>query len=401
MTSPTPPFRINRFVWLLLGIIVVALLLYQIRGALIPFIVGGALAYIFDPAVSWLDRRIPWLNDRRELKRIILILIMFLVGALVVAGILLVVIPTIITEIGLFIDALPDLIRQSRTTVEGWSDRISENIPVEMRAFVQESTLSVGDILVNAARDFAGRTLGVVSRTLSVVIGLAAVPLFLFYILKDRERIIEGILDTMPSEPRLHTRNIIYILNRVFSSYVRAQLLLGVVVGVMVFICLTLLRVPFAPVLGLVAGIFELIPIIGPWLGAIPGIVVVLATAPDKLIWVALVYLGVQLLENSLLVPRIQSQALNVHPVMILMVLIIGSEVAGLWGIILGPPLTAASKEIFMYFLNEWRGKHPPQDAPAEQPQDAENAAESQPSAADRPQDAEPSAAASQPDAVE
>ena len=247
MTSPTPPFRINRFVWLLLGIIVVALLLYQLRGALIPFIVGGALAYIFDPAVSWLDRRIPWLNDRHELKRIILILIMFLVGALVVAGILLVVIPTIITEIGLFIDALPDLIRQSRTTVEGWSDRISENIPVEMRAFVQDSTLSVGDILVNAARDFAGRTLGVVSRTLSVVIGLAAVPLFLFYILKDRERIIEGILDTMPSEPRLHTRNIIYILNRVFSSYVRAQLLLGVVVGVMVFICLTLLRVPFAP----------------------------------------------------------------------------------------------------------------------------------------------------------
>ena len=109
---------------------------------------------------------------------------------------------------------------------------------------------------------------------------------------------------------------------------------------------------------------------------------VVLATAPDKLIWVALVYLGVQLLENSLLVPRIQSQALNVHPVMILMVLIIGSEVAGLWGIILGPPLTAASKEIFMYFLNEWRGKHPPQDAPAEQPQDAEpSAAASQPSA--------------------
>lgn len=353
--NPAPLIRVNRYVWLLLAVVVIALLLYQIRGALIPFIVGGALAYVFEPAVSWMERRAPWMSDKPELRRIILIFIVFVVGALVATGVLFLVIPPIVAEFRVFIDALPELIRQSRGAVEGWNARFSENVPVEMRAFVQNTLEGFGAMMVDGARNFAGRTLSVVSRTLTVILGLAAAPLFIFYALKDRERLVEGMVGLFPPNPRPHARNILFILNGVFSSYVRAQLLLGVVVGVMVFVCLSILRVPFAPILGLVAGIFELVPIIGPWLGAIPGIIVVLATAPDKLVWVALVYLGVQLLENSLLVPRIQSRALNVHPIMIMVVLIVGSEVAGLWGVILGPPLTAASKEVFMYFLRQWR----------------------------------------------
>lgn len=363
--NPAPLIRINRYVWLLLAVVAIALLLYQIRGALIPFIVGGSLAYIFEPAVSWMERRVPWMSDKPELKRIILIFIVFLVGALVVTGVLIVAVPPIAAEFRVFIEALPELIQQSRNTVEGWNARISENIPEEMRAFAQNALEGFGAMMVDGARNFAVRTLGVVSRTLTVILGLAAAPLFIFYALKDRERLVEGMISLFPPNPRPHARNILFILNGVFSSYVRAQLLLGVVVGVMVFICLSVLQVPFAPILGLVAGIFELVPIIGPWLGAIPGVIVVLATAPDKLIWVVLVYFGVQMLENSLLVPRIQSRALNVHPIMIMVVLIVGSEVAGLWGVILGPPLAAASKEVFMYFLREWREDLRPQPAAA------------------------------------
>ena len=365
--SPAPVVRVNRYVWLLLAVVVVALLLYQIRGALIPFVVGGALAYALEPMVSWMERRAPWMGDKPELRRVILIFIVFVVGALVVTGVLFLVIPPIVAEFGVFIDALPDLIRQARSTLEGWNARISENIPEEMRAFAQNAMDSFGAMMVDGARTFAARTLGVVSRTLTVILGLAAAPLFIFYALKDREKLADGIISLFPPNPRPHARNILFILNGVFSSYVRAQLLLGVVVGVMVFVCLSILRVPFAPILGLVAGIFELVPIIGPWLGAIPGIIVVLATAPDKLVWVALVYLGVQMLENSLLVPRIQSRALNVHPIMIMVALIVGSEVAGLWGVILGPPLTAASKEVFMYFLREWREDLRPEVAAAQE----------------------------------
>ena len=362
----TSPFRINRIVWLLLGLVVIAWLLYLIRGALLPFVLGGALAYIFDPAVSWIERRMPGMSGRPELKRLVSIFIMFAVAGGVAGAVLIAVIPPMIAEFGQFLDILPQLIRESRVTVEGWNDQISKNIPEEMRALVDRVVENAGTSLIDAGQGFVVRTLGVVSRTLTVILGLAAVPLFLFYVLKDREKILEGMVNTLSPEPRRHARNVATILNGVFSSYVRAQLFLGLVVGLMVFVGLWLLGVRFAPILGLVAGIFELVPIIGPWIGAIPGIVVVLATAPDKVIWVALLYLGVQLIENSLLVPRIQSQALNLHPVMIITVLIVGSEVAGLWGIILGPPLAAAAREVFLYFLVlrlSDRGSEPPPDA--------------------------------------
>lgn len=351
----TPPIiRINRFVWLITGVIAVGVALYMLRGALFPFIVGGALAYIMHPLVAWLESRMPGRQSRPALVRILSIFIMFGVMVGVIAGALIIVLPPLLEQFGLFIEVLPDLISDARIAVENWNREISSAIPEEFRLQIQIAVQEAGSVLVGATQSFVVRTLGVVSGALTVVIGLAALPLFIYYILKDREKMVDGLVSVFTPGPRAHARNVITVINHVFSSYVRAQLMLGLVVGIMVFIGLTILGVPFAIILAVAAGVFELVPIIGPWLGAIPGIVVVLALEPEKFFWVVMVYFGIQLLENSLLVPRIQSRALNVHPVLILVVIIVGSEVAGLWGIILGPPLVVAGKEVFHYFVEEW-----------------------------------------------
>ena len=380
MTSP--PFRLSRLVWLLLGAAVICLLLYYLRNALLPFVVGGALAYILDPFVSWLERRIPWMSSRPELKRVLLIALIFVVAAILAVIALIAGITILIHEIQAFINELPRLIEASRITVERLDAQLTARLPEEVVAFIHDAAQDLGSVVVSAATAFAARTYGVVSQTMSLLLGLAMVPLILFYILKDKGKIIEGMLSTLSPEPRKHTRNVLGILNGVFSAYIRGQLLLGVIVGIFVFLGLWLLGVPFAPVLGLVAGITELIPVIGPWLGAIPGILVVLATAPEKFIWVALLYLGVQFLENSLLVPRIQSESLNLHPVMVLAALIVGSELAGLWGIILGPPLAAAGRSVLLYFLSVWRDEDSAgsaETAESEEAQPAETSADAAP----------------------
>ena len=350
-------FKISRLVWLILGALVIAVLLYQLRGALLPFVVGGALAYILDPFVTWLERRIPWMSSRPELKRVLIIALIFIISAIVAIIALVAGVTILIHEIRAFIRELPQLIEASRATIESVDAQLAARLPEEVVVFIHDAAQDLGSQIVGAAQVFAVRTYGVISQTMSLLLGLAMVPLILFYILKDRGKIIEGMLNTLSSQPREHTRNVLSLLNGVFSAYIRGQLILGVMVGTMVFFGLWFLGVPFAPVLGLVAGITELIPVIGPWLGAIPGLLVVLATAPEKFVWVALLYLGVQLLENSLLVPRIQSESLNLHPVMVLAALIVGSEVAGLWGMILGPPLAAASREVLLYFLGVWRSE--------------------------------------------
>ena len=365
-------FKISRLVWLTLGALAIAFLLYQLRGALLPFAVGGALAYILDPFVTWLERRIPWMSSRPELKRVILIAVIFLITAVVAIIALVAGVTILIHEIRAFIRELPQLIEASRATIQNVDAQLAARLPEEVVALIHDAAQDLGGQIVGAAQVFAVRTYGVISQTMSLLLGLAMVPLILFYILKDRGKIIEGMLDTLSPQPRQHTRNVLSILNGVFSSYIRGQLMLGVMVGVMVFLGLWFLGVPFAPVLGLVAGITELIPVIGPWLGAIPGLLVVLATAPDKFVWVALLYLGIQFLENSLLVPRIQSESLNLHPVMVLAALIVGSEVAGLWGMILGPPLAAASREVLLYFLGVWRGEDGDGPSSSETPDEAE-----------------------------
>ena len=220
------------------------------------------------------------------------------------------------------------------------------------------------------------RTLGAVTNVVSTVIGLVLVPFMLFYLLKDRETAVSGIYSLMPPEARRHAVNVVEIVNRVVGAYIRAQLTLGLIVGLVVSLGLFLLGIKFSILLGIVAGVTELIPIIGPLLGAIPGVFVTLATSPEKMLWVVLIYAGVQAVENAVLVPRIQGHAVGVHPAIVMVALMVGSETAGLWGVLLSVPVTAVGRDIFNYFHAEW--SEPPEPEAASSDQDGESADESE-----------------------
>ena len=127
---------------------------------------------------------------------------------------------------------------------------------------------------------------------------------------------------------------------------------------------LLLMGVPFAFVLGVVAGLTELVPVIGPWIGGAVGVLVTLATKPAMVPWVILLYLGVQIVENVLLVPRIQGDALNMHPAAVILVIVVASNYFGLWGVILGPPAVALIRDLAVYFAREWN--HPYHGEPVE-----------------------------------
>ena len=271
MTTPT--FRIGRFVWLLLGALIVGFVLYQLRSALLPFIVGGALAYILNPLVLWLEDRIPWTPSRPVLKRMLIIALIFLTAFIIAVAALIIGVTILIHEIEAFINDLPELIESSRATFESVNRQFTVSVPPEVSAIVRDVMQNLGDFLVSAGKRLLVSTIGIVSQTASILLGLFMVPLILFYLLKDRGQIIEGALRTLRPGPRRHTVNIVEILNGVFSAYLRGQILLGSIVGVVIFIGLWLLGIPFSPVLGLIAGLFELIPVIGPWIGAIPGLI--------------------------------------------------------------------------------------------------------------------------------
>ena len=138
-------------------------------------------------------------------------------------------------------------------------------------------------------------------------------------------------------------------MDNVLGRYIRAQLLLGLVVATLVFTGLTILGIKLAPALAIIAGVTELIPTVGPWIGGAVGVIVTLAVAPDKVFWVVVVYLSVQMLENMLLVPRIQGGLLRINPGILIFLLVLGAYLAGIWGMLLVAPLTATIVEIYKY----------------------------------------------------
>jgi predicted PurR-regulated permease PerM len=332
--------------------VVVCFGLYLVRGALFSLVLGIVLTYILHPFVNFFEQFIPLKNTKPKLARALSITIVSLTAVLIIGGCLLLVIPPMFNQSSELITNIPSLITDARTTVESWNEEYASNIPEEVRVEIDRLLENGGEILLGAFRGLVSRTAVAAVHALTWVVGLVVLPLFVFYFLRDREKVRESFVEVFPTDTQIHVVYVLRILNRIIGAYVRAQFTLAAVVWAFISIGLILMGVKYAILLGAVAGIFELVPIVGAWLAVIPTIIVVLSTSPDKIVWVLLLYLGVQLFQGAFIVPRVHSFAMRLHPLMILVAIVVGSEIAGLWGVVLGPPIAASIKELLIYFNN-------------------------------------------------
>ena len=338
---------------------VVIFVLYLVKGVLLPFVIGIVLTYLLYPIVRIVEKVLPGKTLYPKLSRGIAIAIVYFLAIVLLVVAFLLIIPPLFSQSTELIGKLPVFVTEAINSVEGWNKEYSNSLPEPLQYEIGGILAAIGWLIDNLGvivlsylQSFIGRAAVAALHAFSLVIGLIVVPIFVFYLLKDREKVRDSVIDIFPSDSQIHVVHILRILNRVVGAYVRAQVTLAAVVGVFISVGLFLIGVDYAILLGVVAGMFEFIPIIGAWLGFIPALVVVLSTSPDKFIWILLLYAGVQLMQGAFLVPRIQSFAIKIHPLLILVSILIGSEVGGLWGVILGPPIAASVKELIVYFSN-------------------------------------------------
>ena len=335
-------------------VIVTLAVLYFMGTVLLTLGISAVIAYVLLPVARLLERAMPWRHSRPGLARGIAVGLIFLVGLGIFAGLLIAVVPPTVRQTQGFIEGFPDFINNARITIEGWVNEYIHLVPPDVRNQAEGALAEAGGIIGAAAWNVAKQTLGIVTGSFAFILGLATAPVLIFYLMKDSGPIRESLNAPFPSAVRPILRDIMDIADRTLGGYIRGQLTLGVIVGVIVAVGLLLLDVPFAVLLGVVAGLTELVPIIGPWIGGAVGVLVTLATAPDKVLWVIGLYLVVQLLENTLLVPRIQADTLNMHPIAVILIITVGSQYFGLWGVILGPPLVALAKDVVIYLVKQW-----------------------------------------------
>ncbi len=353
-----------RLVSLVAGIIIVFWILYLLRIVLFPFALGLIIAYLLKPVVSWLENRLPRQGSWPGLKRVFSIVIVFILLLGFIAAFSYFIVTTVVDASIILLESAPYFISQSLFRIQVWLEVLREQFPPEIRQEVDKALLEAGVALGNSIRDALVAGVTFIPRTFTIFLGLAALPLFLFYTLKDSEKLKRHLYSTLPPGITYHLKNIGYIIESVVGRYIRAQLMLGLIVAYFVFVGLLILGIPFAPVLALLAGIGELIPTLGPWLSGAVVVIVTLAVAPDKVVWVILVFLIVQLLENSLLVPRIQGGYLRIHPAVMIFLLVLGAYLAGFWGLLLAGPMAATGIEVYRYVRQCYQAED------AEQPSD-------------------------------
>ncbi len=350
------PKRNRLLLWLAVGLLVGGMI-WAARGVLLPYFLGLVLAYLLLPLVNWLDRHMPARLHRWRLARPLAIVLTYLLLFLIVAGIIAFFVPPVAEQVGVLVKKWPELtgrVEEWGTRGWGWYQR---NIPADWRQTIETNLKGLLNDVIRAVQNGVVATLRQVFSTISFVIGLVVIPFWLFYILHDESQVKTGLVQALPQQLRADLLCMARLIDDVLSAYIRGQLLLCLFVGGMATIALLIIGVPFALVLGLIAGLFEALPFVGPILGAIPALLLALLSNPVSAIWVAIAFFAIQQVENLVLVPRIAGKSVKLHPAMVMVVLVVGNELAGFLGMLLAVPVTAVIRDVFKYlylrFLDE------------------------------------------------
>jgi predicted PurR-regulated permease PerM len=331
------------------AVLVVAWLIWSSRGALLPFAIGLVFSYLISPLVNRVQLAIPnrgWLGRAR---RTIAVLIVYLAALSVFISVIATIGPQLVHETVDLVEGLPEYTETVREESNYWNKWYEETVPENIRLNIESHLDELGSVVAGAAQSAVMATFGTVRRVFGFVAGLALLPLWTFYILKDQRRGFDFFYNLWPEGIRADVRNVVGIADRILSAYVRGQLLLGFVIGIVTFIGLYFIGVEYAVPLAVLAGIFEMIPILGPWISGVAAVIVVLATEPGKIWAVIILFVVVQQLENTFLVPKIQGDAVDLNPAIIMILLVVGGAVFGLLGVIVIVPVAAIARDIFIY----------------------------------------------------
>ncbi|MEN9938975.1 MAG: hypothetical protein RLZZ387_5554 [Chloroflexota bacterium] len=364
-----PPWSVLIPRWLLVALALYGIvwLLWRAWPAMTPFVLGLVVAYLLTPLVNRLAR---------HMRRPLAILVVYLIAAILITLSVLYVVPPVVDQAQRIVEYVPS-VEEARELRDRWLARYRAALPENIREPIDEAADSAVEVLQANATSYVQRAVGLVIasllqivNTVTFLLGFLIVPIWLFYVINDEQQ-GRAFLDRI-LHPRIRPDfwNVWRMVNKVFSDYIRGQLVLGVAVGLMAGLGLLALQLlgfdtKYILLLAIIAGITELIPIIGPILGAIPAVLLAVFATDDPTrngLAVLALYVLIQQLENNFLVPRIVGESVGVHPAILTVVLIAMGEVFGLLGVILSAPLAAVARDLFVYVYQRL-GHVPPRAA--------------------------------------
>ncbi|HYE85442.1 MAG TPA: AI-2E family transporter [Vicinamibacterales bacterium] len=303
--------------------------LYLVRGPLLLIYVSALFATGLAPLVHIIERQRIVAISRKRLPRAAAILVIYgtVIGSLIGLGAA--VIPPLVQQSQEFWKRLPDYMDQAQRRLASWGLIAPD---ASFKELVQQAP---------AGGDAVSVVIGALWGFVGGVFGLVTILLLTFYILVDAQRIFELFVRLFPKGERNKVSTVSELAAAKISAWLGGQMLLGLIIGAISAIGYAMMGVPYFFVLAVIAGIGEMIPMVGPLLSAIPAVLVALTVSPGLALGVAAFCAGLQLLENNVLVPKVMGDTVGLSAVTVIASLVIGSELLGFIGALLAVPTAA------------------------------------------------------------
>jgi len=350
---PTPYerfVRIGIIAWCGIGVIIFAYLLLRLmvyaNPVVPPLLLAVAVVYLLNPLVSALERRGVARVAGASIVYVLFLCIMALVVSLLA--------PVVTRQVETVIDHFPDYLADGQARMRQLAARFGQEPDFRLDADQVRNWLSAGENRQAVTRYLTGLR-SVTSSLLSGLIIFVLGPVMAFYLLVDLPRLNRGAMALVPPGRREEIRGLMERIGQAVGGFFRGQLLVALFVGVASSIGLWAIGLPFWLLVGMVAGVFNLVPLVGPFIGGALAVVIALVGGqPLKALWAALVLLAVQQVDNHLISPNVMGRTVQLHPVVVMLALLVGASFAGLFGMLVIVPLVAVAKIVFLFIWSKY-----------------------------------------------
>jgi predicted PurR-regulated permease PerM len=338
-----------KFVGFVLGCIAIAvvagLILSRIMAVVTVLIGATFFAFLVYPPIAWLEKR-RW-------PRWLAIVSVYLLLVLVLGGISAFIGPRIAFESKTLGHDFPGLLLQARDSIVGENNSLLSSVPLEAR----ETAANLVDQLVGQlqtdAGTFAGQALKIALSVASVITALIIIPVLAAYILIDLEHLRSVALRLVPERRRGALLEILADVDSVLSGFIRGQIIVGAIIAVVVTVMLFALHIKYALLIGIFAGVTDIIPYVGAIAGAIPAVIIALYTnGPISMLVVAAGFALMYQIEGHFIAPTVVGQRVGLTPLMVIIAILAGAELGGVLGMFVAVPVVGTIRVIAKRFMH-------------------------------------------------
>lgn len=311
-----------------------------------PILIAGFLYYLLNPLVNLLMKM--------GVKRLAAIALIFILLIGMIVLIFMSIIPNLVEQLVSLARNIPGFISNMQT----WLQELANNATrfplfkeLDVDKYISNLDVSAGSIIQQSLTGVTNGLGSVIGKITTIVLLLVTVPFILFYMLKDGEKLVPNIERLFPEKQRENIKGLLQQLNKTLSDYISGQAIECLFVGTFTFLGYLLIGVDYAFLFGVIAGLTNLIPYLGPYLGLAPALIYTFFDSPTRALLCIVVVIIVQQIDGNVIYPNVIGKSLNIHPLTIILILLVAGNLSGILGVFSGVPVYAILRTLVVFVV--------------------------------------------------